>query len=332
MMRFRRCFAAMLLLVFAGSALAHKLAPSLLAIHEQADGSYTVTWKTPRFAATPVPLEPQLPASCSDTSERTWEYEGTGVRIDWSMRCGEPLHGQELRVTGLAQNQSAALVRIAWSDGVVAQGMLNATQPVFRIAAREGALAVAADYVKMGVEHILGGIDHLLFVLGLLLLVTGWKRLVWTITAFTVGHSVTLALAALGFLRYPVELVEFAIALSIFVVAVELTREKTDAHWLRRRPWLAAGGFGLLHGMGFAGALLEVGLPAHDIPLALLTFNVGIEIGQLLFVGAVIAFHQAWLRLPAPRWPWLQWAPVYLIGCASAYWCFERGAAAFGGT
>ena len=331
MSRWFRCCVAVVLLVFAGGALAHKLAPSLLAIHEQADASYTVTWKTPRFASTPVPLEPRLPPSCSEASERRWEYEGTGVRIDWSVRCSEPLHGQELRVTGLAENQSAALVRIEWSDGVVVQGMLNAAQPAFRIAARQDALAVVADYVRMGVGHILGGIDHLLFVLGLLLLVVGWKRLVWTITAFTVGHSVTLALAALGFLRYPVELVEFAIALSIFVVAVELTREKTDAHWLRHRPWLAAGGFGLLHGMGFAGALLEVGLPAHDIPLALLAFNVGIEIGQLLFVGAVIALHQAWVRLPVPRWPWLQGAPVDLSGCASASWCFARGAAAGGG-
>ena len=131
-------------------------------------------------------------------------------------------------------------------------------------------------------------------------------------------------------LRYPVALVEFAIALSIFVVAVELTREPTDAHWLRRRPWLAAGGFGLLHGMGFAGALLEVGLPPHDIPLALLTFNIGIELGQLLFVAAVLLFRAAWRRLPVPRRAWLGWAPVYVVGCASAYWCFERGAAAFG--
>jgi len=328
--RWGRGVAALLLLVLAEGALAHKLAPSLLAIREQGDGSYAVTWKTPRFAATPVPLAPALPPSCRDTGERRWAYEGTGVRSDWSMRCSEALHGQELRVAGLAENQSAALVRIEWRDGVVAQGMLNAAEPVFRIPVRQAALDVALDYVKMGVGHILGGVDHLLFVLGLLLLVAGWRRLLWTITAFTVGHSVTLALAALGFLRYPVALVEFAIALSIFVVAVELTREPTDAHWLRRRPWLAAGGFGLLHGMGFAGALLEVGLPPHDIPLALLTFNIGIELGQLLFVAAVLLFRAAWRRLPVPRRAWLGWAPVYVVGCASAYWCFERGAAAFG--
>jgi hydrogenase/urease accessory protein HupE len=319
-----------LLLVFAGGAFAHKLAPSLLALHEQGDGRFAVTWKTPRFSSTPVPLEPQLPASCVDEGPRSWEYEGTGVRVDWTVRCSEALAGKELRVGGLAENQSSALIRIEWSDGVVTQGMLNAEQPLFRIAARQSTAEVVRDYVRMGIGHILGGIDHLLFVLGLLLLVDGWRRLVWTITAFTVGHSATLALAALGFLRYPVDLVEFAIAFSIFVVAVELTREKTDEHWLRHRPWLAAGGFGLLHGMGFAGALLDVGLPAHDIPLALFTFNVGIEIGQLLFVAAVLAFEWAWRRAPVPRWRWLEWVPVYLIGCASAYWCFERGAAAFG--
>jgi len=320
----------LLLVLAAAPALAHKLAPSLLSLHEQGGGRFAVSWKTPRFGSTPVPIEPQLPANCVEEGERRWAYEGTGVRIDWTVRCQGTLAGAEFRVSGLAENQSAALIRIEWSDGVVAQGMLNAEKPSYRIEARQDRIEVVRDYVKMGIGHILGGIDHLLFVLGLLLLVDGWRRLVWTITAFTVGHSVTLALAALGFLRYPVDLVEFAIAFSIFVVAVELTRENTDAHWLRRRPWIAAGGFGLLHGMGFAGALLEVGLPEHDIPLALFTFNVGIEIGQLLFVGAVIALHELWRRLSLPSWRWLAWVPVYVIGCASAYWCFERGAAAFG--
>jgi len=323
-----RAVLALLMVVVSMPGLAHKLAPSLLALQDQGDERYQVSWKTPRFGSTPIPIEPQLPPSCVDEGAREWEYEGTGVRIDWLVRCHEPLRGQEIRVKGLAENQSAALIRIEWRDGVVQKGMLTAGQPSYRVDEAPAALNVAADYARMGVEHILGGIDHLLFVLGLLLLVVGWKRLVWTITAFTVGHSITLALAALGVLRYPVELVEFAIALSIFVIAVELTREPTDCHWLRRRPWLAAGGFGLLHGMGFAGALLDVGLPAHDIPLALLTFNIGIEIGQLLFVFVVLLFQWLWMRLPAPRWPWLQWVPVYLIGVLSAYWSFERGSAA----
>ena len=318
---------AAVLLTLAQSAIAHKLAPSLLGLQEQADGAFAVTWKTPRFASTPVPIEPRLPDGCTDLGEREWAYEGTGVRIDWKMRCTRPLAGAQIRVDGLAENQSAALLRIEWSDGAVVQGMLNGEHRSYVVPQAVRPLAVAMDYARMGVGHILSGVDHLLFVLGLMLLVAGRRRLVWTITAFTAGHSVTLALAALGMLRYPVDLVEFAIALSIFVVAVELTRERTDRHWLRHRPWLAAGLFGLLHGMGFAGALLEVGLPAGEIPLALLTFNIGIELGQLLFVAAVLLFAVVWRRLPlAPR-PWLQWVPVYAIGVPSAYWCLERGGA-----
>jgi len=187
--------------------------------------------------------------------------------------------------------------------------------------------------VRLGVSHIIGGVDHLLLVLGLLLLVQDRRRLIWTITAFTLGHSATLALATLGVLRYPVDLVEFLIALSIFVVAVELTRENTERHWLRHRPWLAAVLFGLLHGMGFAGALREVGLPANEIPLALLAFNIGIELGQLLFVAVVLSAAWLWRRWRLTHWPELEWVPVYAIGVLSAYWCLERGSAVlFGGS
>jgi hydrogenase/urease accessory protein HupE len=222
------------------------------------------------------------------------------------------------------------MVRIAWHDGAVAQGIMNGANPAFTVPAQQGRLQVTLDYARLGIGHILGGVDHLLFVLGLLLLVEGTRRLVWTITAFTLGHSVTLAMATLGLLRYPVALVEFAIALSIFVVAVELTREHTDRHFLRRWPWLVASGFGLLHGMGFAGALREVGLPAHEIPLALFTFNVGIELGQLAFIAVALAGAWLWRRIEVPARATLEWVPVYLIGILSIYWCLERGAAALG--
>ncbi|MFM7785735.1 MAG: HupE/UreJ family protein, partial [Gammaproteobacteria bacterium] len=148
-----------------------------------------------------------------------------------------------------------------------------------------------------------------------------------TITAFTAGHSVTLALATLGLLRYPVDFIEFLIATSIFVIAVELARGADERHWLRRRPWAAAGLFGLLHGMGFAGALREVGLPAHEIPLALLTFNIGIEVGQLLFVALVLGFMALWRGSRFAATPGVAWVPVYVIGVLSAYWCIERGLA-----
>ncbi len=158
----------------------------------------------------------------------------------------------------------------------------------------------------------------------MLLLVGGGKRLLWTITAFTLGHSITLSLVTLGFFDYPVALVEFTIALSIFVLAVELTRTaRHDLLW--RNPWWLAGGFGLLHGMGFAGALAETGLPQDNVPLALLFFNIGIEIGQIAFIVATLL---VWLLIRKPLGDWgrrLEPVPVYILGALSAMWCIERG-------
>jgi hypothetical protein len=201
---------------------------------------------------------------------------------------------------------------------------LNAEQPEFVIPAQSSAGEVMSDYSLLGMDHIWSGIDHLLFVFGLLLLVGGGTRLLWTITAFTLGHSITLSLVTLGFFDYPVALVEFTIALSIFVLAVELTRtSRHDILW--RNPWWLAGGFGLLHGMGFAGALAETGLPQDNVPLALLFFNVGIEIGQIAFIAVVLAL---WFVLRRPLATWqdrLLPVPIYILGALSAMWCIERG-------
>ena len=196
-----------------------------------------------------------------------------------------------------------------------------------------------SEYSVLGAEHIWGGIDHLMFVFGLLLLVGGGARLLWTITAFTVGHSITLALVTLGYLEYPVSLIEFVIALSIFVLALELTRgEPAGPHQhlslFKRHPWWLAGGFGLLHGMGFAGALADIGLPQNNVPLALLFFNIGIEVGQIVFV--LLAIGAGWLFKVALgtsllndrftiRRKRLLLIPVYLLGGISAMWCIERG-------
>jgi hypothetical protein len=209
-------------------------------------------------------------------------------------------------------------------DGRNYQQVLDAEKTDFVIPIEPGASKVMGDYTVLGMEHIWGGVDHLLFVFGLLLLVGGGTRLLWTITAFTVGHSITLSLVTLGFFDYPVALVEFAIALSIFVLAVELTRTGThDILW--RNPWWLAGGFGLLHGMGFAGALAETGLPQDNVPLALLFFNVGIEIGQLAFIFLVLAI---WYLIRKPLAPWrerLLPVPIYVLGAFSAMWCIQRG-------
>jgi len=245
-------------------------------------------------------------------------------QIDCSALGVQGLVGSELGIEGLAANQASGMVMVSLLDGRQYQQVLNESQPAFVVPAESSAGEVAGDYSLLGMEHIWGGIDHLLFVFGLLLLVGGGGRLLWTITAFTLGHSITLSLVTLGYFDYPVALVEFLIALSIFVWAVELTRtSKHDVLW--RNPWWLAGGFGLLHGMGFAGALAETGLPQGNVPLALLFFNVGIEIGQIAFILLVLAI---WYLVRRPLASWqdrLMPVPVYILGALSAMWCIERG-------
>jgi hypothetical protein len=311
--------------------LAHRFAPSLLKVNETAAQQYNVVWKTPAQGVSNVPLQPIWPDSCEVLNASAPQLEDTGVVTSWQLQCSnlgdDGLVGDTLGVSGLGVNQASAMLMVSLLDGRQYQQVLNTEQSEFLIPEEPTAGDVMGDYTWLGMEHIWGGFDHLLFVFGLLLLVGGGSRLLWTITAFTVGHSITLSLVTLGFFDYPVALVEFAIALSIFVLAVELTRtEKHDALW--RNPWWLAGGFGLLHGMGFAGALAETGLPQDNVPLALLFFNVGIELGQITFIFLVLAI---WYVIRKPLNPWrdrLLPVPIYVLGSLSAMWCIERGWAA----
>jgi hypothetical protein len=315
-------------LTVAQAVQAHRFAPSLLKVKEIADQQYNMVWKTPAQGTSNVPLRPVWPDSCEVKNASPPQMEGTGKVSSWQLHCSglgeDGLVGETLGVVGLGANQASAMVMISLLDGRQYQQVLNAEQPEFVVPQESSAGEVMSDYSLLGMEHIWGGIDHLLFVFGLLLLVGGGTRLLWTITAFTVGHSITLSLVTLGFFDYPVALVEFTIAVSICVLAVELTRiKKHDMLW--RNPWWLAGGFGLLHGMGFAGALAETGLPQDNVPLALLFFNVGIEIGQIAFILVVLA---AWMLVRRQLAPWqdrLLPIPVYILGALSAMWCIERG-------
>ncbi|TDG11966.1 HupE/UreJ family protein [Seongchinamella unica] len=322
---------ALLLLLAIGLSLpaqAHRFAPSLLKVTEIGPGQYNLVWKTPAQATSNVPLRPRWPSSCEVSQASAPQMEGTGMVTSLQLVCtglgDDGLVGDTLGIDGLGPNQASAMLMVSLLDGRQYQQVLNAEQTQFVVPEEPGAGEVMGDYSFLGMEHIWGGIDHLLFVFGLLLLVGGGTRLLWTITAFTVGHSITLSLVTLGYFNYPVALVEFTIALSIFVLAVELTREgRNDLLW--RNPWWLAGGFGLLHGMGFAGALAETGLPQDNVPLALLFFNIGIELGQIAFILLVLAL---WWLLRRPLGPWqeqLRWVPVYLLGGLSAMWCLERG-------
>jgi hydrogenase/urease accessory protein HupE len=312
----------------AGSVAAHPLAPSMLEVTEHAGGRVEVTWKTPLLQPRGGALEPVLPERCVPTAPPRAERDAGAVLLRWSAECGaEGLVGASLHVAGLATSGTDALVRIVPLEGPSVQVLLSADRDRFVVPAQQVASEVAREYLKLGFEHIVGGLDHLLFVLGLVLLLPAWRRLVPVVTAFTVGHSVTLALVSLGVVRISPGPVEVAIAASILVLALRLCGDRAAPEPRRVPLWALAGGFGLLHGLGFAGALAEVGLPAAEIPLALLAFNVGIELGQLLFVAALLALGAAFKALPSdlPR----SWArvPAYAMGSLAAFWCLQRTAA-----
>ncbi len=305
---------------------AHTMAPALLEITDQGAGLFAVSWKTSLMAPVGVTLQPILPAGCVDETARTETSGVESVTTRWTVRCARGLAGGTVGVDGLATGKTDALVRIAFADGREVQGVVRASEPRLAVPARRARLDVLASYGKLGVEHILSGPDHLLFVLGLLLIVMTPRLLVKTITAFTLAHSITLSLAILGVVAFPSRLIEVGIAASVFLLAVELTRAAPSSTRLRRAPWLAAGAFGLLHGFGFAGALAEVGLPAGDIPLALFSFNLGIELGQLAFVALVAAVGWLIVHMVARRPAWLTLGPAYVMGSLSALWCLERAA------
>ena len=328
-----RCFAvaAALAALAAAPAAAHRLAPSLLSIDEAADGAIAVTFKMARVQPGGGEVAPELPERCAPSERPRVEVDEQSFTVRWTARCGEAgLVGARVGVRGLAETDTNALVRLALRDGRLVQAVLHAGAPSLVVPERASPLGVFRDYLRLGVHHILTGFDHLLFVFGLVLLARGTRRLLWTVTAFTAGHSVTLSLAALGAVRFPTAPIEVAIAGTILALAVELARPPRDAEHLadesvlRRRPWAVAFAFGLLHGFGFAGALAEVGLPQEEIPVALFSFNVGIELGQVAFVIVVLALRRVLAPALARAPSRLARVPVTAMGALAVYWCLDR--------
>ncbi len=274
---------------------------------------------------------PEFPAHCAFSGSPAG-VQTPSARV-WEIACDGRLTADDAIV--LRWLRDGAMVAAEWRDGSSGRRLFGNDQGAITInlnelqAGSSSTLDAIGRYTVLGVEHILEGIDHLLFVLGLLLIVSTPSvrvlPLIQTVTAFTVAHSLTLGLATLGFVDFPSRPVEAAIALSIVFLAMEVVRGWQGHESLtHRQPWLVAFGFGLLHGLGFAGALADVGLPQAEIPIALLFFNIGVEIGQLLFVAVVLAGRWLLLKLPL-TWPvWTAYAPVYLIGVTGAYWVIER--------
>jgi hydrogenase/urease accessory protein HupE len=308
---------------------AHTFAPALLELRQEGE-EVLVRFKQPVVRAAGSELRPVLPEGCRAVRAPEVVEEGTGIVLAWRAVCPGGLLGQRVAVEGIAGSRADVLLRIELDDGRSLRHVLTADRPSFVVPGSTGFFDVAWAYGRLGVEHILSGWDHLLFVLGLVLLVPGGRRLVATVTAFTLGHSVTLALASLGVVHVPPGPTEAAIALSIYLLAVELAAgRRGDPGLLARSPWGMAAAFGLLHGLGFAGALSEVGLPEREIPAALFSFNVGIELGQLAFVVVVLLAGWAVARLPERWTERLAPLPVYVIGSLAAFWFFERVAGLF---
>lgn len=332
-----RCPAAVLALVGvvalgASVASAHPLAPSLLRLDVNDDGSIEILWRTPASRPIGAELTPQLPTRCRPLTEPrvALSSDGRAVEQRWRAECGDVgIVGAAVSVGGLFTTSTNVVVEVNRNDGTSARGLLHRGHDVFVVPRVQGSGAIFVDYLRLGVEHLLSGPDHVLFVLGLLLLIRSGRRLVQAITSFTVGHSVSLALAALDVVRLPQDPIEVAIALSLIVLALDIVRahKELSPGPMMRWPWAVCAAFGLIHGLGFAGALTHTGLPEHAIPLSLMAFNVGVELGQLLIVVVGLLCWRGirrWRFLRSPRFERFEQVPAYTIGSLAAFWVIER--------
>ena len=322
------CFVTLLMLASA-SVHADIFRPAYLEITERGGDRYDVLWKVPAAGENMrLAMNLRLPADARDLSPRSAVLVGGAYVERWQIERPGGLVGQPIVVEGMASGVSDVIARVQRSDGTTQVERLGAGRLSFVVEPPQSTLRTAWIYLTLGIEHILGGIDHLLFVLALLLIVRDVRRIVLTVTAFTVAHSLTLVAATMGWVHVPGPPVEAAIALSIVFVAAEIIRgQRGQSGLTASAPWIVAFSFGLLHGFGFAGALAEVGLPQAAIPVALLCFNLGVEIGQLLFVASMVMVIAVWKHLPL-RLP--KWSPLlapYAIGAVAMFWVFERIAA-----
>jgi len=335
--RARFLLVALLLSGFWAGAEAHEVRPGYLAVRQTDAESFDVLWKVPAKGDLRLSLHARLPENCSALAPRSSYFGGGASTERWSVTCPGGLTGGTIAIDGLSGTMTDVLVRIERSDGTTLVTRLSPADPSFVVEASPSAMKVAGTYAGLGVEHILLGIDHLLFVACLMFVAGSGRRLLVTITGFTIAHSITLALSALDLVRLPVPPVEAVIALSIVFLAMEIARGKRDS-LTYRYPIAVSASFGLLHGFGFAAVLREIGLPQHEIPTALLCFNVGVEIGQVAFVGAHLLLVYGIkgvlakgvdrpMQVLASR---MRVTAAYLIGSVGSYWLIARVAAFVG--
>jgi len=327
MSRAMRLLVLALLACTAATATAHEVRPGYLELTETSPGSYDALWKKPAGGEVRIDIAPVFPDDCRFVTPDRQQITPGAVIVRGRLECREGLAGKTLRIAGIEETITDVLVRVTHADGRVATHLIRPSAPMLTFGGAGSTGERALSYLQLGVQHILLGADHLLFVLGLLLIVQRRWVLVKTITAFTVAHSITLAIATLGWANAPAVPLNAAIALSILFLGPEVVRVwRGDTSFTIRHPWVVAFAFGLLHGFGFASGLTAMGLPPREIPLALLLFNVGVEVGQLLFVFLILGLERAF-RVLEIHWPRLvQLLPGYAVGALGAFWTLQRSA------
>ena len=321
-------------LVLAGAAtgLAHESRPGFLELRETGKETYSFLWKKPTGGEVEIQIAPVIPKDCRlATSDRQQLSPGAFI-VRGTLTCAGGLAGKTIVIAGLEATITDVLVRLHHADGRLESHLLRPANPSVVLGGITTATERALTYVQLGIQHIQLGVDHLLFVLGLMLIVSDRWTLLKTITSFTVAHSITLAIATLGYASAPLPPLSAAIALSILFLGPEIVRVwRGETSLTIRHPWVVAFAFGLLHGFGFASGLTAMGLPKAEIPLALLLFNVGVEIAQIAFVVLILLLVLAFRKLEI-RWPaWVRALPGYAVGSLGAYWTIQRMVLLFGG-
>jgi hydrogenase/urease accessory protein HupE len=321
-----------LVLIFSGDlAFAHEVRPGFLELRETGPNAYSFLWKKPSGGEVEIYIAPIIPEECRLTTSGRQQLTPGALIVRGTMQCKNGIEGKTLAIDGLEATITDVIVRVHHDDGRLESHLLKPVNPSVTLGAKTTGWQRSQMYLRIGIEHILFGIDHLLFVLGLLLIVADWRMLLKTITSFTLAHSITLAIATLGYASAPVKPLSAAIALSILFLGPEIVRRwRGQTSFTIRHPWIVAFAFGLLHGFGFASGLTSMGLPTAEIPLALLLFNLGVEIGQVGFVALVLLLLRS-LTMLQIRWPrWVEYAPGYAVGIAGAYWTIQRTFMMFG--
>ncbi len=314
-----------LLLSLVAPAAADELRPGYLEFTQKDATRWAMIWKVPLAAGVTEQSHPVLPRACEAVGAPRRDMADRALVLRCEVRCTGEVAGSRIGLSSFAGSRTDVLLRVAPLGRPVQASRLTSSEPTAEIRARPDSWQVAYTYFVTGIEHIVFGYDHLLFVIALVLLLRGGWAVAKAVTAFTIAHSLTLIGTTLGLIGLPQAPVEALIALSIIFLAVEIVKQEPDRTSLTERaPWIVAFVFGLLHGFGFAGALHEIGLPESDVPAALLTFNLGVEAGQLLIVLACLGAIAAVTRVAAFAVLPLTRMATYAIGMVASYWLIER--------